>query len=155
MHVCASIRGLPWQEYIISDPCLCCLASWLIHPLPLDRASLCCPASNSLAHYHSNTILPPQSPNYYHVPILTLTRRKPISLTLYPLWQIFIWAWPKRITIQLSDTIILTKNVMFVWVCVWVCPYLSSSCCGDIHLFTQWHFGDFPPFWNKELVPTW
>lgn len=67
--MCAHLRArvcvldLAWQVYIITDQCLCCLASWLIHPFPLDRTSLSCPTSHSLACYHDNTTLPLQGPS--------------------------------------------------------------------------------------------
>lgn len=95
---CVCIRDLPWQGYIITDQCLCCLASWLIHPFPLDRASLDCPTSSSLACYHDNTILPPQSPQYRPVPIRTLILRQP-TLPVSPVTD-FIWAWPKSLKIS-------------------------------------------------------
>lgn len=88
VHMCVCIRDSPWRGYIISDQCISCLASWLILPFPLDKPSLYCPTSNSLACYHDNTILPPQSPHYRPVPILTLIHRQPTLPTLYPLWPI-------------------------------------------------------------------
>lgn len=59
VRVCLRARvcnwDLPWRGYIISGQRLCCLASWLIHPFPLDRPSLYSPTSNSLACYHDKT----------------------------------------------------------------------------------------------------
>lgn len=79
------IRDLPWRAYIISDQCLCCLASWLIHPFPLERPSFYCSTSNSLACYHDKK-------PFYHPRALTialsqfshLSTGSQLSLTLYP-----------------------------------------------------------------------
>lgn len=98
VYVC--IGDLPWRGYIITDQCFCCLASWLILPFPLDRAFLYCPTSTSLACYHDNIILPPQSPLYYAVPILMLFHRQPTLLyTVSPVADC-IGAWPKSLKIN-------------------------------------------------------
>lgn len=128
---CVCIRDLPWWGYIITDQCLCCLASWLIHPLPLDRAFLYSSTSNSLACYDDNIILPPRSLYYHPVPSLILIHRQPtLPYTVSP---DFIWAWPKSPKINYLIQLYWRKIVavsMGVFVCALYIsrqPYIWST----------------------------
>lgn len=135
---CVCIRDLPWRGYIISDQCLCCLASWLIHPFPLDRASLYCPTSSSLACYHENTILPPQIPSLSACPnSRTYPQTASSPLHCVPcdwFYQSLTKSLKMNYLIQLQwkDIVRACRSV-----CVWVWVYLYKLCRGDVNLFTQ------------------
>lgn len=60
-------------------------AAWLHGIIPLDKASLYCPTSNSLAWYLDNTILPPWALTIALSQFSQLSTDSQLSLPLYPL----------------------------------------------------------------------
>lgn len=142
---CVCIRDLPWQGYIISDQCLCSLASRCIYPLPLERASPHCPTSNYWACYHDETILlsslSPCSNSHTH------PQTDDSSLPGIPCDR-----WYPSLTKSLQINFVIQfnwKKHSCVWLCVRVCVYyiyhfvetLSFSHYKDTPLLKVSHAG--------------